>query len=40
MLAFGESPALDQAKVGVLAASVCAAVISYLVLLLISRRYT
>ena len=32
MLAFGESPALDQAKIGVLAASVCAAVIGYLVL--------
>jgi NhaA family Na+:H+ antiporter len=31
MLAFGESPALDQAKVGVLSASVCA-VIGYLLL--------
>ena len=32
MLAFGESPALDQAKIGVLSASVCAAVIGYLLL--------
>ena len=32
MLAFGESPALDQAKIGVLAASVCAAVLGYLLL--------
>jgi Na+:H+ antiporter, NhaA family len=32
MLAFGEGPALAQAKVGVLSASVCAAVIGYLLL--------
>jgi NhaA family Na+:H+ antiporter len=32
MLAFGEGPALDQAKVGVLSASVCAAVLGYLLL--------
>jgi NhaA family Na+:H+ antiporter len=32
MLAFGESPALDQAKIGVLSASVCAAVAGYLLL--------
>jgi Na+/H+ antiporter NhaA len=32
MLAFGGSPALDQAKVGVLSASVCAAVVGYLLL--------
>jgi Na+:H+ antiporter, NhaA family len=32
MLAFGESPALDQAKIGVLSASVCAAVLGYLLL--------
>jgi Na+/H+ antiporter NhaA len=32
MLAFGESPALDEAKVGVLAASVCAALAGYAVL--------
>jgi NhaA family Na+:H+ antiporter len=32
MLAFGESPALDQAKIGVLSASICAALIGYLVL--------
>ena len=32
MFAFGESPALDQAKVGVLSASVCAAVLGYLLL--------
>jgi NhaA family Na+:H+ antiporter len=32
MLAFGESPALDQAKVGVLASSVCAAVAGYALL--------
>jgi Na+:H+ antiporter, NhaA family len=32
MLAFGESPALDQAKIGVLSASVCAAVVGYLLL--------
>jgi Na+:H+ antiporter, NhaA family len=32
MLAFEESPVLDQAKIGVLAASVCAAIIGYLVL--------
>ena len=32
MLAFGESPALDQAKIGVLSASVCAAAVGYLLL--------
>jgi Na+/H+ antiporter NhaA len=32
MLAFGESPGLDQAKIGVLSASVCAAAIGYLLL--------
>jgi NhaA family Na+:H+ antiporter len=32
MLAFGESPALDQAKIGVLSASVCAAILGYLLL--------
>jgi NhaA family Na+:H+ antiporter len=32
MLAFGEGPALDQAKIGVLSASVCAAVLGYLLL--------
>jgi Na+/H+ antiporter NhaA len=32
MLAFGESAALDQAKIGVLSASVCAAVVGYLLL--------
>jgi Na+:H+ antiporter, NhaA family len=35
MLAFGESPALDQAKIGVLSASVCAAIIGYLLLRMI-----
>jgi NhaA family Na+:H+ antiporter len=35
MLAFGESPALDQAKIGVLSASVCAAVLGYLLLRMI-----
>ena len=32
LLAFGESPALDQAKIGVLSASVCAAAVGYLLL--------
>jgi len=32
MLAFGDSPALDQAKIGVLSASLCAAVLGYLLL--------
>jgi NhaA family Na+:H+ antiporter len=32
MLAFGASPALDQAKIGVLTASICAAVIGYFML--------
>jgi Na+:H+ antiporter, NhaA family len=32
MLAFGEGPVLDQAKIGVLSASLCAAVLGYLLL--------
>jgi NhaA family Na+:H+ antiporter len=32
MLAFEESPVLDQAKIGVLSASVCAAIAGYLLL--------
>jgi NhaA family Na+:H+ antiporter len=32
MLAFGEGPALDEAKVGVLAASLCAALAGFVLL--------